>query len=467
MNGAIVSNIDANPPLFYNVYWLLGHGISMNPYFLRGVSIVLFALAIALFFRHTTRLVGSPPANAIIFLIVSSLIYLNYTLSTQVRTYSLYLLLAGIYFIVLHKLIRKPDRAFLLVAHLVMGLLMVMVHNFGLFYMAVSFSFVGLLWLWSRQKSYLSVLLSYILIFGLWFLVWYPSFVIQSRVGQPFSWIPDPTFMSFFKTQGELLPTLSARMERLPVLNLLPMLRIGIVLTLFLSIAIPGLRRGFKAMIDDEAFSFYVMAGYLTGAVALLALLVSVGYKSVFLSRYQWPSTLLILFQLAYAYHQLAPTALRVFKPRVWMPLLAMGVLAFMFYQNQKLVQFPKEVINYLPANPGNDPVFLESADYFLPIQHYHLANAHFLLDRDTAISPRTIRNSTNDFNVISSLREKYNMKGAVPVSQFDKAHFAHFYVIDEASRYQIEAFIARGQVKVVKSIPIPINGHRLLECSF
>ena len=29
MNWAIVGNIDANPPLFFNLYWLLGHGISL------------------------------------------------------------------------------------------------------------------------------------------------------------------------------------------------------------------------------------------------------------------------------------------------------------------------------------------------------------------------------------------------------------------------------------------------------
>lgn len=34
VNDAMVSDMDANPPLFFNFYWLIGHTVSLNPLFL-------------------------------------------------------------------------------------------------------------------------------------------------------------------------------------------------------------------------------------------------------------------------------------------------------------------------------------------------------------------------------------------------------------------------------------------------
>lgn len=49
LNAALVSGMDANPPFFPNLYWLMGH-LSLHPQFLRIVSIALFAATAALFF---------------------------------------------------------------------------------------------------------------------------------------------------------------------------------------------------------------------------------------------------------------------------------------------------------------------------------------------------------------------------------------------------------------------------------
>lgn len=467
MNNAIISNLDANPPLFFNVYWVLGHSISLNPYFLRAVSIVLFAVTIALLHRYTTRLVGTARVNFVLFLLVTSLTYLNFTLSTQIRSYSFYLILSCAYFMVAHQLIRYPAKAVLLGLHLLVGLALVMTHNFGSFYVGASLSFFGLLWLWSKQRAYGVVLLSHALVFGLWFLLWFPNFRVQSQAAKPHTWIPLPTVLSFFNTLGELVPNLSARIEQLPGLTFLPMVRVAAVVGLFLYIALPRLKQGFRALIADEAFSFYVLSGYIALTVAGMTLLVSYGYKSVFLSRYQWPTFLLVLFQFTYAYHHFVGARQRSRHLTWLLSLSVIAMLGFMFYQNKKLVLFPKAIVSYLPNNQAHYPVFFESADYFLPLHHYNIANAHFLLSWQTALLPANIPNATVDYKIVESLHDKYGVDAAVPVSQFTKAHFPHFYVVDEASRYQIEDFIAHGRVKVIRSIPIPIKGHRLLECSF
>lgn len=467
MNNAIVGSLDANPPLFPNVYWLIGHGISLNPYFLRAVSIGLFAITIALFYRYATRLVGNALTNFFLFTVVSALTYLNFTLATQIRVYSFYLLLSCLYFFILHKLIRNPAKPRLLTLHLLVGLALIMTHNFGSFYVAASLSFFGLLWLWSKKRAYGLVIVSHLLAFGLWFLIWFPNFQIQSQAAKPHTWIPLPTFVSFFKILGELIPTLSSRLEQIPALSLLPMLRVGLVVGLFLYIAVPRLKQGFQAMIDDEAFSFYVMAGYIAMAVAGAALIVSLGFISVFISRYQWPSALLLLFQLVYACHYLVPELKLSPKLIQWVPLYVAGLMGFIFYQNRKIVLFPKDIVSYLPPDKANYPIFFESADYFLPLHFHHVAPAYFLLNWQAALSKKNLPNATTDYKIIESVRDKYNVKEIVPAEQFNSHQFPHFYVVDETSRNQIEPYIAAGKVKVLRRFPIHIKGHQILECSF
>ncbi|MBO0929927.1 hypothetical protein [Fibrella aquatilis] len=58
-------------------------------------------------------------------------------------------------------------------------------------------------------------------------------------------------------------------------------------------------------------------------------------------------------------------------------------------------------------------------------------------------------------------------MTNVVLPAELNRGLFPHFYVVDETSRYQIEAFMASGQVQVVRVIPVPLKGHQILECTF
>lgn len=467
MNQAMVSNMDSNPPLYFNLVWTLAHTISLNEYFLRFISIALFALTLALFYRYTTRLVGKPLLTFLIFSTVISLTYLNYTLSTQIRSYGLYLLMACLYFLAAHRLIKKPTKPWLLLLHLITGSMLVMTHNFGSFYVAASLSFFTLLFIWSRWRAYWWVAASHLLIFGVWLVLWYGKFQIQSQSGKPYSWIPEPTVLSFFRTVGEFIPTLSSRLEQQPSMAFLPVVRVLFVLGLFLYIVIPRIRQGFRATMQDAAFSFYLFSGWVAIATAGGTVLISYTYLSVFLSRYQWPSHLLLLYQLVYACHYLAPVLTISPQVRRLVPLYVVTLTGFMFYQNQKTVLFPSSIIDYLPKNEANYPIFFESADYFLPIWHHKLANARYLMHRKTVLTAGNLKNSSTDYNLFVSMREKYNIKQVVWSSEFTRERFPRFYVVDELSRYQIEYFIAKKRVKVLKIIPIPLAGHRILECEF
>ncbi|WP_375447767.1 hypothetical protein [uncultured Fibrella sp.] len=499
-NHAIVSGMDANPPLFINVYWLLGHSISLNPFFLKGVSIALFAGTVTWFFRYITRLLDHEPAlyrvnaatqrhtalvNFVIILLAISLTYLNYTLSTQVRTYSLYLLFGWAYVVVLHQLLFRVQKRPWLVAHALVGAVFMLTHNVALFYIAASGVFFGLLWLyrWLRANdhSYLPVVGTHLVIALLWLVFWYPSFAIQAQSGIPHSWIPVPTFWLFFKTIGELLPNASARLEdTYPIMGIL---RVLLVAGLFSLIAVPRLQKQRLAAFSDPAFALYLLSGFIVVFTLLLGLVVSLVHTSVFLNRYFWPSTLLLIYQLLYAGWWINDRAslpvwsnLRQRIPSVSPVLQSLGVLVFLLligvfivYQNKKIPLFSGEIRHDVDKLKPGQPVLFESAYYFLPIRYYQSQHPiYYILDWQTALDKRNVLESTTDYKILEGVAENYRLKGIIRSNQFNARQFNHhFYVVDEASRYQIEAFVARGQVKVHQIIPTGVAGHRILDCSF
>ncbi|MEZ0486582.1 hypothetical protein [Fibrella aquatica] len=499
VNQAIVSGMDANPPLFVNSYWLLAQGISLNPFFLKGISIGLFALTIVWFFRYITNLLDHELAsaynganqptvvrtaliNTLVITAVVALTYLNYTLSTQIRTYSLYLLLSWGYVVVLHRLLLHPDRRRWLLAQAIIGTGFLFTHNVALFYLAGSGTFFGVLWLanWLIKKDpfrYLSVVGIHLLIAAIWLVTWYPSFAIQSESGKPHSWIPIPTTDRFFQTIGDLLPTFSARLE--DTYPLLVSIRVLLVVGLFVWIALPRLRKQGLAALANPAFALYVLSGFLVAFTLLLGLAVSLLHTSVFLNRYFWPSSLLLLYQLLYAgwliYGKTRERTWTQRLPHLTPAVQVVGLLLFMglttvfiVVQNSKVPLFSGEIRHDVARLKPDQPVLFESAYYFLPIYFYHSQQPiYYLLDWPTALDSRNVLESTTDYKILEGVADNYRLKGLIRPNQFNATQFNRFYVVDEASRYQIEAFIARGEVTVHEVIPANVAGHRILDCSF
>ena len=472
MNDAIVSGMDGNPPVSFNTYWLIGHLTSLNPQFLRAVSVVIFALTIALFYRYTTKLIGTPTANFVLITAIVAFTYLNLLLSTQLRGYSLFLLISFAYFVLLHQLITAPGQVRLLFLFCIVGVLLMLTHSFGLFYGAASGLFFAGLFVWSKDRRYLFVLAAHVVLPVAWLLIWYPNFVVQAEAGKPHSWIPVPTLMSFFSTVGELAPTVSASLESRPLFSFLPILRFVLVIGLWLYIVLPRVRAGFQDIIRDKAFLFYLMTGFIYVATIGIALTISLTYTSVFISRYMWPNHVLVLYQLVYAYYFFRSRwSVRVNRFALITRLLPLYVLllgAFIFYQNRKVSLFPKEILSYLPQLDKRYPVFVETAHYFLPIWfHDKTTNVRYLLNWETAVNEKNILQATVAYHILKSAREKYRVPGIITAQEFTPATVPHFYVIDETSNYQIEHFLETGRVQVIRTIPVAIAGHRILECVF
>jgi hypothetical protein len=478
LNQAMVSGLDANPPLFNNLYWLLGHGISMNIVFLKAVSIGIFSLTLALFYRYTTNLIGTPIINFLLVTGLAALTYLNITLSTQIRAYALFLLIGFAYLTIAHQLTRQPANQRLLVSHLGIGLLLTLTHNFGLFYVTASGLFFGLLWLWSKDRRYWYVLITVGLIGIAWLLVWYPNFAIQAKAGMPHSWIPLPTWQTFFKIVGELAPTASNKLEevtgRLP---LMAILRFVGLLALMAYIAVPKLKNGFKAAVADPAFMLYLLSSFLYIITIFIALLVSLVHTSVFISRYLWPNHLLIIYQLIYAvnfiagHRFLAPSAKQISETNRYnwlLPVYVLGLAGLLFYQSRKLTLAPTAVMAYVDQLDKRYPVFLESSIMFMPIWFYTRDRSiYFLLDYASAFDPRNDPGASVGFHTLSSVKEQYNVKAVMPLADFKASRVAHFYVIDERWNYQIERFIENKSVTVHRVIPTSMDGFRILECVF
>lgn len=469
LNDALKGGMDANPPLFYILYWSIGHYISLNPLFLRLLSVLLFSGTIAGFFWYTTRLIGNAALNFVLISIMVYMTYQNFVHATAIRSYALLLPISCGYFITLHRLVSNPASTRLLLWHTVWGLLMAFCHNYGLFYLAAAGAFVLGLLLWSKQGDYGLVLATFFLIGLVWLVLWYPSFAIQSQAGQPHSWIPLPTVQSFLSNFGDLIPGVPISLRWLPPSVWLDVLRVVLVVGLYGYIAVKGLKAGFASMIQDKAFQFFLLSGFVYLAVIAISLAISLVYTSVFISRYMWPSQLLIMYQLVYAWYYFVGQK----RPSLWLtrllPVYALLLGGVIFYKVWKMQSsFKDEVLTYLPGQNAQYPIFVERADYFLPMwYHKSIPNVSFLLNWKIASRPGNVLHSTTDYKILRSLKEKYNLPGLVSADTFDAAHFPRFYVVDEVAIYQIEDYIKRGQVKVVRELPIDMPGHRLLECVF
>lgn len=475
LNEAIVSALDANPPLFANLYWLAAHVLSLNILFLKAVSISLFAVTLAILYRYTTYLIGTPVTNFCLISALAAFSFLNVTLAIQIRSYPLFLCIGMAYFVVVHQLTRQPTSGRLLMAHLSIGLLLAFTHNFGLFYLAAGGAFIGLLGIWAKDWRYGYALATFGLIGLFWLLVWYPSFAIQAKAGVPHSWIPLPTWRSFFRVTGELMPTPSHKLEGLAGdLPLLAILRTLGEIALFGYIALPGIKRGFKASLNDPAFMLYLLAGFVQIFTIVLALTVSLVYTSIFISRYLWPTHLLIIYQLVYAFYyvidpQRRGSFVRLGSKVSWLlPVYVFTLGFFLFYQNLKTVLAPTIILTDVQKLDKRYPVFLESSLFFIPVWYYDRDHSiYFLLDHPSAFAIGNDPGTTVGFYTLSSLREKYNVGAVIPLNKFNRTYIPHFFVVDERWNYQIERFIQNKSVAVVRVIPTAINGVRILECIF
>lgn len=115
LNDAIVSSLDANPPLFANRYWIMGQAVSLNVVWLKVLSVICFGLTLATPIRTYVRAVCTDRLR---------IFYHSARANAPVS--------------------ERPAAGW---AHdRIAGLGLALTHYFGLFYLAASGAFFGLLW---------------------------------------------------------------------------------------------------------------------------------------------------------------------------------------------------------------------------------------------------------------------------------------------------------------------------------
>lgn len=465
LHRALAGSLDANPPLFLDVYWLLGH-VSLHPQFLRAVSVGLFALTIALFYRYTTQRLGRPTTNFMVLTLFICATNLDYRLAIQVRGYSLFLLLNWLFFVSTHRLALAPGRRGQLLVHGLLATALAFVHNYGLFYVATAGAFFLVLAGWTRRWEYLWALGAQAVAGGLWLVGWFPTFQVQSQSGKPYSWIPAPTIDLFFRTVCELLPLHFDVFEANPYFRWLPMVRVAGLAWLLVVVGRPLLRRGPAALLQQPAHLMVVLAGFVAVGSTAVALAVSVAVVPVFISRYLWFNHLLFALIALQAYYRFArPGVGAAWRPL--MPAYVVLLVVVVAYRSSRTMLFSADIIGSTKALNPRYPLFFESVDYFLPIWHQRLhPQPRFLLDWPGALRS-TSHNAVSDYHEMETLRANFGVPQVVAPAEFTGTRFPRFYVVDEPGRYQIEGFVAAGRVRVLRVLPTSVADQHILECVF
>lgn len=460
MLNAIPTGIDANPPLYFLALHGLVQHLTTSALVLRSISIGFFALAVAGFFHYTNRLVPSPAVNFIVFITTLCFTYLNYVQATQIRPYSLYLLLGIWHIVVSHKLVAAPVNVRLLGWYALSGLGLVFVHTFGLLYLGACIGFFCLLSIWSRQKRYLVVPVVGLLVAGTWGLLWYARMQTQADVGKPYGWLPVPTIRYFVETTGSLLPAI-AKIDTYNGLWVLPTVRVLLLFGLMGWLLMPQLRKGFAETVQNKAFSFFLLTAFVFVATLGITTLVSLVYTPVLVGKYLWVSHLLIVYQLVYAVGQWRPHVRLPTVPRPVLYVYGVVVAVLIGYQNTRWSYFSSAPIRAVQQLNPAYPVIYESSLHFLPVQYHRLTSAYFVLDWKTSFQYR----ATTEYKVLAFLRKKYGMQTIIRASELRQARFARFYVFDDIDDGKFEQLLRDNHLRMLRVMPTSAPKYRILEC--
>jgi len=133
--AAITSGIDANPPLYMTVAWLVVHALPRSVSWVEALTwlnVAFTVAALAVLFRISLRLVSSPASWMAVFLFAAvndGAIYL----ALQLRTYALFFLIMTACILTQQRLM-KNHRLADLVLLAILYCLLVLAHTFGIVY---------------------------------------------------------------------------------------------------------------------------------------------------------------------------------------------------------------------------------------------------------------------------------------------------------------------------------------------
>lgn len=413
--AAIASGIDANPPLYMTVAWLIVHALPRSVSWIEALTwlnVVLIVATLAVLFRIGRRLVSSLASWMAVFLFAAlndGAIYL----ALELRTYALFFLITTLCILFQQRLMSNHCRAdFILLG--ILHCLLALVHTFGIVYvlcigMSAFISTAGN----DRAAAKLSLLAMVPAVVA--FACWLPFLLVQMDVSKPYSWIPRPGILEL--ARSAFPSPLSA------LVGLGEMACLAGFLPWYLRTRSEGSRAGnLRWLATDASSQPFRFASLLLLSISLFAIFawtISRAVFPLFLARYFTPN-LIISFALNLA---LCEFLVELCKREMSRPQAKtiMGMFAIVS------PAFLAVVLSYkIPANPhipctngegdffedrfvrDGVPIIVESPHVWFPRVYYSQYRSlyRFPLDWDVVLkfTDRATNNAT-DFNIMQRFK--------------------------------------------------------------
>ncbi|WP_266362567.1 hypothetical protein [Tellurirhabdus rosea] len=457
MNEAVFAGVETSPPLFYFLYWALGHYVSPDPLFLKAVSIGFFLASIVILFVYTNQLIRNSALNFLLFITVLCFTDLDFLSSCQIRPYSVNLLLSCVHFIIIHQLISQPAKPALLLVQMLTGLCLVFIQNIGLLTISIpACLFIGLFW-WSGRKEYLFPILSMLMVFAGWALIWYDGFLIQASLERLNTADSRQSFASSFQVLGALIPTVTRLEGNSPwIAGLRVFLMTGILFYILIK------QFNFQKLTKDPVFGFYFLSGFIFILTILLVVLANALSIAVLSADSLWPVHLLVIFQIVYAVHFFRRHFRIDTRYTFYVVIYTLLLSFYLFNKNINYGLQAKSSLTAVTKGLGSYPVLCESMDTFLPIAQHNLGDVRLLLNqRSPVVGKKALHKRLQLFY------RKYPAKVVVLPEEITSRTYGHFYVLDEASAQQFESLTAKGKFRITRVQPTEFKDVRLLECVY
>jgi hypothetical protein len=443
--AAIMSGIDANPPLYMTVAWLVVHALPRSVSWIEALTwlnVAFIVAALAVLFSIGRRLVSSSASWMAVFLFAAvndGAIYL----SLQLRTYALFFLITTACVLVQQRLMENHRRADLVVLG-ILHCLLVLVHTFGIVYMLC----IGLSALMStavsdRNAAKLSLLAMVPAVLAL--ACWLPVLLMQMEVSKPYSWMPRPGILELVRSAfPSPLSVLVGLGEIACLAGLLPWFlrtrggegsRIGSL-------------RWLATDRSSQPFRFACLLLLSISGFAILAWAVSRTVFPFFLARYFTPS-LIISFALNLA---LCEFLVELCSREIsWPPpKILVGMLAIAFPALLAVVLFYRTPAS--PLIPCTDaegaffedrfvregvPIIVESPHVWFPRMYYSQNRSlyGFPLDWDVVLKfPDRPTNNATDFNIMQRFKRFFGMPNILSTEDIIR-EYPQFLVVSESNR--------------------------------
>jgi 4-amino-4-deoxy-L-arabinose transferase-like glycosyltransferase len=448
MLRALGDQVDTTPPLFYILAWLWAKLFGGTELPLRLFSSLGFCGALFAVWAMLRRAYSSW-VSAIVVLGVFCLSHIILLQNAEARFYGLFLVVSALGCLQFVHLANRPHPSWRsLLFNAIIHAAIVLSHVFGVLY---SVAILGAFILRDRYfkvfrpSVYLSILLGYLA-----FLPWLPSFLRQSDVGNPVSWLPTPRLASLAETYGFSILS-SFRLNLVLWVVLIGLMVISLRFLFTATFAIDKLKTVESSQAQlrslNAEISLHILAWILL-SVPVVAWLVSVMVKPIFSERYMIPSMIGWSILLAYPIsrflvpahfsHWLSPLMgdrrpRNVYFKQLLFSTIVIGCLIYPVVYATKFNQW--KYLGLLENRYGYEtlPVAVESAQDYLPRFYYAPQPSRYSLILYWQIKqgPNQNWSSTVDYKLMQALKRHYPFHQMMQGNDFLAQH-ERFLVLDK-----------------------------------